>query len=131
TARPMPRPAPVTSATSCCKLVPIPTSSWMSSRRVEPLIDRVPDANIDRVRAIVAVGLRDTRESRQERRQKMLRRSSSFRLLLAGLLVAVGLAGVASQSVAGQAADERIVPFTIKVPDAVLADLKARLARPR
>ena len=38
---------------------------------------------------------------------------------------------MASESVAGQAADERIVPFTIRVPDAVLADLKARLARPR
>ena len=57
----------------------------------------------------------------------MLRRSSSSRLILAGLLVAIG----GFDSVAGQAADERIVPFTIRVPDAVLTDLKARLARPR
>ena len=61
----------------------------------------------------------------------MLRRSSSSRLTLAGSVVAIGLAFVGSELVAGQAADERIVPFTIRVPDAVLADLKARLARPR
>src|SRR5262245_56723375 len=61
----------------------------------------------------------------------MLRRSSSSRLILAGLFVAFGLAFVASESIAGQAADEQLRPFTIRVSDAVLADLKARLARPR
>jgi hypothetical protein len=33
----------------------------------------------------------------RERRQKLLKQSSSFRLLLAGLLVAIGLAFVASE----------------------------------
>ena len=61
----------------------------------------------------------------------MLRRSSSSRLALAGSLLAIGFVSVASEPVAGQSSDERIVPFTIRVPDAVLADLKARLARPR
>ena len=37
-----------------------------------------------------------------------------------------------AEPAAGQPSDPaRVVPFTIRVPDAVLADLKARLARPR
>src|SRR5688572_8119975 len=61
----------------------------------------------------------------------MLGRPSPLRLTFAGLLLAIGVVAVRSEPVAGQASDERIVPFTIRVPDAVLADLKARLARPR
>ena len=61
----------------------------------------------------------------------MLGRPSPLRLFIAGVLLAIGFAAVRSEPVAGQSSDERIVPFTIRVPDAVLADLKARLARPR
>jgi pimeloyl-ACP methyl ester carboxylesterase len=52
-----------------------------------------------------------------------------YRLSITILLVAIALVSV--ERVAGQSPDARIVPFTIRVPDAVLTDLKARLARAR
>ena len=53
-----------------------------------------------------------------------------FVALLAGAIL---ILGSGRAPVAAQASDpsQRIVPFTIHVPDAVLSDLKARLARPR
>ncbi len=61
----------------------------------------------------------------------MLGRSTPLSITIAGLLLAMGFATAFIEPVAGQSPDERIVPFTIRVPDGVLADLKARLARPR
>ena len=49
-------------------------------------------------------------------------------ILLGGLLAVVP---VVSRAQALQGADTAIRPFTIRVPDAVLADLKARLANAR
>ncbi len=54
--------------------------------------------------------------------------SYARRIVLVGLLAAVPAVGGA-QSTAGS--DTAIRPFTIRVPDAVLADLKARLKNPR
>jgi len=52
------------------------------------------------------------------------------RLSCVGTLVTIAI--VCSRvEPAGQAGDTRITPFTIRVPDAVLADLKTRLQRPR
>jgi pimeloyl-ACP methyl ester carboxylesterase len=57
-------------------------------------------------------------------------RSSFHRFVIAGA-IATALASAVITPVAGQSKGEQIVPFTIRVPDAVLSDLKARLARPR
>ena len=56
-----------------------------------------------------------------------------MRTLIHGSIVALLLATCAASTIAGQArpADEAIVPFKINVPDAVLRDLKERLARTR
>jgi pimeloyl-ACP methyl ester carboxylesterase len=56
-----------------------------------------------------------------------------MRMLLCGSVTALLMAAGAVTSVSGQAraADEAIVPYKINVPDAVLRDLKERLARTR
>ncbi len=56
-----------------------------------------------------------------------------MRTLMHGSILALLLATCAASTLAGQArpADEAIVPFKINVPDAVLRDLKERLARTR
>ena len=56
-----------------------------------------------------------------------------MRTLMRGSIVALLLATCAASTIAGQTrpADEAIVPFKINVPDAVLRDLKERLARTR
>ena len=56
-----------------------------------------------------------------------------MRTLMRGSIVALLLATCAASTIAGQArpANEAIVPFKISVPDAVLRDLKERLARTR
>lgn len=56
-----------------------------------------------------------------------------MRTLIHGSLVALLLATCAASTITGQTrpADEAIVPFKINVPDAVLRDLKERLARTR
>ena len=61
-----------------------------------------------------------------------LRLATRRRLPVVCLAAAILAAWNRAEPAAGQAPDPaRVVPFTIRVPDAVLADLKARLARPR
>ena len=61
-----------------------------------------------------------------------LRLATRRRLPVVCLAAAILAAWNRAAPAAGQAPDPaRVVPFTIRVPDAVLADLKARLARPR